>query len=670
MKIIKSMALISGLISIIGLWGCGSDSSSSTPEPILKDISLSLDYGITPYGKGNLYTKSADSIITHVGMKTKVNAKGYYSDGSVRDITNSAKFKVSQRDKAEFDGNHFIAKDAGEIEVWGAIGEVESQIYSVKISDSNITSISIAPKSSLISAIDGYVVPKDSVSEWLLMAHFDDDTSQLVDVDDDIEWTFDDDFIGKIEDGKFSALNVGSSHLRASFKGSTANLRILVNDNENLLELQTELPTELPLFGSAELVISAIYEKDNELLDNLYNSADVLAFTEWAIDERSDEFRGDVEFSNGKLVAKKEGKVKIVAKALGVATVHEMTITDPILKEITIVNEQEVDSVPHGLTIELKALAEFEGYESLVDVTNSVFWEVNGDSFVSLNDGFFKAVLPEGEVDIVAKISTTTSKPIKLSATDAAVMSINIVESLDKKTGVESLNMSSHIFKVYAKLSDEREVDVTTNVKWNTSEKATIGIQRDTAIAWFGGISGESRYTATLADKRAEFVIKRINPICEDNNNPRDDCIVVLGYGKSRFMSGPVPYSIQSMYVKAGYVVKDKVKNDNALYGPLVEFGLMSNSQGSDLCARLAGYLWENSELKGQQPTAAEMQDFRGFYQSAIDKGLKRGTANLGFYSGYRSHSNWNWYFVNDQSEYAVDYTNPGKDATVMCQFK
>nr|WP_156478529.1 hypothetical protein [Vibrio cidicii] len=667
MKIMKSMALISGLISIIGLWGCGSDSSSSTSEPILKEISLSLDYGIAPHGRGNLYTKSADSIITHVGMKTKVNAKGYYSDGSVRDITNSAKFKVSQRDKAEFDGNHFIAKDAGEIEVWGVIGEVESQIYSVQISDSNITSISIAPKSSLISVIDGYVVPKDSVSEWLLMAHFDDDTSQLV--DDDIEWTFDDDFIGKIEDGKFSALNVGASHLRASFKGSTANLRILVNDNENLLELQTELPTELPLFGSAELVISAIYEKDNEILDNVYNSVDVLAFTQWAIDERSDEFGGDVEFSNGKLVAKKEGKVKIVAKALGAATVHEMTITNPVLKEITIVNEQEVDSVPHGLTIELKALAEFEGYESLVDVTNSVFWEVKGNGIVSLNDGFFKAVSPKGEVDIVAKISTTTSESIKLSATDAIVMSINIVESLDKKTGVESLNMSSHIFQVYAKLSDEREVDVTTNVKWDTSEKATINTWYDKAVASFEGISGESRYTATLTDKSAEFVIKRINPICEDNN-PHDDCIVVLGYGRSKFMSGPVPYTMQSMFVNDGNVHSSKVKNDNARHGPLVEFGLMSKAQGDRLCSKMAGYLWENSELKGELPTSAEMSEFRKFHQSTVDKGTKLGTANLGFYSGYRSLSQSNWYFVNDQREAVLDHTDQGKSATVMCQFK
>lgn len=295
-----------------------------------------------------------------LGASRSLSLVGTYSDGTQKTLTSGVNWTVSSADasKASVDQGALLAKATGDVEVTASIGSV-SKTFKLTVTPAVLRSLAISRSDGVANST---AVAAGRTVQLKATGTYSDGSTQ--DLSSTVAWTA----------SASDRLSVATGGLVTTSKAGSSS--VTVSDGPTGISAQAELTV-----GAAELAALSITAPSRSLALGLNQTLSVtgtysdnttstnLTGVQWT---SSDANKASVA-SNGLVTSLAQGAVRLTATVGGVSKDFEVTVTEPVAKELTL--SSVLSTIANGATTTLNALAKLTN-DAVVAVAKSVNWVV------------------------------------------------------------------------------------------------------------------------------------------------------------------------------------------------------------------------------------------------------------------------------------------------------
>ncbi|EAR53714.1 bacterial surface protein [Photobacterium sp. SKA34] len=173
-------------------------------------------------------------------------------------------------------------------------------------------------------------------------------------------------------------------------------------------------------------------------------------------------------FNSSTLETKKPGIIKVSASLDSITSnIKEVKISSIDLISINISSNKS--KTPLGVKLNFTASGKYSDGNSL-DMTKTVSWESSDKTVATISNGTFLP-LTVGTTKITANVSNTNSAPIEIEVTPHILTSLELITSVNSLPLGTSSNITAK--GIY---SDNEELEITSEVKWSSSDESILTI--------------------------------------------------------------------------------------------------------------------------------------------------------------------------------------------------
>lgn len=427
--------LIYLLLAISLVSGCNSEGTFDTEDAYL------IDLQIAPSSSINTGTSK---ITVPIGSSLEFSALGYFSDDSVRNVSNDVEF-LSGNNTIVI-GHVIKGLAVGDDVITANLSGVTSNSVPLTVTDAELEDIRLVAQPSTVPKgipvtlkIEGYY--SDGLVQEL--------PSELVSWDSDIP-LLNIDSSNKLDT---SDLNPDTYFIRANV-GTVRSNEINVSVTQSQLLSLTLSPESIsaPAGFSTQLQLIGHYSDESEI-DLTHLNVDWFASSS-AI---------TVDSSGLLKVNRQEDALISVSGAVDGVFSNEIYVeaTDAKLTNIVIHSENGVFETTVGLPLKLLAMGHFSSGGESVDISQDVDWYSSDSDIGTVVDGLFQSSR-SGTTNIHASVDGVTSEPVTITVEEASLTSIDV--------GPVFLNLPLGIdgkIEAVGNYSDGRQQDISSQVSWH-----------------------------------------------------------------------------------------------------------------------------------------------------------------------------------------------------------
>jgi LruC domain-containing protein len=444
-------------------YAVGKGVGSVKVEAAISKVTASSEFTVTEAQLISISISGEKSIAK--GLSTHLKAVGYYSDGSINDLTNLvvwSKEGTGVVNNTDGQSGNFSGNQIGVTKITAQFGNLISS-YSVEVTEAKLTSISISsPTPSLPVGMEAQLTATGIYSD-----------NSKIDLTNTVTWIYDGNDDGENDSFLANIYNVS---------GSQGKLTGVAKGNGKVIARYDKFSTSLQIpITSAELVsfsLGAPQSISNGLQGKI---TAVGTFSDGTTKDITSEIKFSttgkifIDQSTGVYSTNGTEKASVSAHIGSLSNTLSITVTEAILSSISVTSDKS--SLAKGVKAKLIATGIFTD-NSTVDLTNSSTWITDSnddginDTLIGKVDttefmGEFSSLNP-GTVTVKAvqgKISGST----KITVTPATLVTISLGSPKFIANGLE---LSLAALGTY---SDNSTQDLTSLAIWSSSGKATIG---------------------------------------------------------------------------------------------------------------------------------------------------------------------------------------------------
>ncbi len=409
------------------------------------------------------------SLTLPIGIHSQITAVGFFSDGTVHDVTAIADWTSDADATATVSRGDVAGVAAGTTQIRAAIGDAKAATATTVI-NANLLALSVDPA---IAAL-----PVGFKLQLVATGHFDNGTAY--DLSKQATWAADAHATVDLK-GLATGTSPGTAHVTATFGSQTGNATLTISSALISRIDMSDATLTMPIATQHKLTATAVFS-DNTTLD-VTNQAT------WAAADAA-----IATVAQGLVTATMTGSTDISAK-LATATGHTaLTVSGTPIASIDV--SPATQTMPLLTHLPFIATAHFMDGTS-ADISQAATWSSDNIlvALVSNADGSRGHVtaLLVGDAHITAKFGA-------LSGTAAVHVSIAVATQLQVTPATSSVAVGgTQQFTATAVYSDNSTLDVTHTVVWGTllSTKASISNAEGSQGLATGLTAGTSGITAT-----------------------------------------------------------------------------------------------------------------------------------------------------------------------------
>ena len=424
-----------------------------------------------------------------LGIEHQFTVSGFYTDGSIQDLTQQVSFIFSNNAIAETVNNSagsLLGTAIGTTSIAASLNGITGTA-SLTVTDAVINALEI--NSSNTSIALGTTLQLETVAIYS-------DTSNQA-VTEQTLWQSSNPAVATVSSiGKVISQTEGSTTITSIYNGLSATLAINVtNAMLSTIEI-TPLTQSLPAGTTQAFSATGIYT------DNSFQN--ITELVTWASSNTTVATISNTPNSKGQLTSSLSGMTDISASLSPITTTSFLTVTDAVLTSIDITPITSV--ISNGFTQIYTAIAHYSD-GSINNVTDQVTWSTSDQSIANSNNSIIQS-LQTGGVTVSANIGDVFGFA-NLSINSAVLQSISI-DQLD----VSIANGTQFEFTATGHYSDSSTQNLTNDVTWTSSSPQISTIQNSTEsrgiarsvseglsiiTATYSGISNSTNLTVTAA---------------------------------------------------------------------------------------------------------------------------------------------------------------------------
>lgn len=428
------------------------------------------------------------------GLEKDLVAWMIYSDGSRRDITESAKWSTSKASIASVDGGLVKGLKEGKAVITASLDGFSGECQ-VTVTPAVVVSITVTP--------DPLTLAKGLKAQMQAEGTFSDGT--VKDVTSQVTWSSESRSIASVSNSKstrgiLTARGVGETTVTASIDDVVSNACAVEVTPAELVSVEVDPGTVSIAKGfEQQFTAYAIYTDNTKV-----NVTNLAGWTSGNPDAAS---ISNDDNSKGLAQTLEEGDSVIKAIYEGVEGTASLTVTRAVAVKIEL--EPTSLLLPMGNTSQLTATAIFSDNTS-GDVTGQVIWNSSKTDIASVANtepkGEVKA-LKTGEASVTATLDGVTSPACQVKVTPAELVSLTITPA-----NPEIAKGRSCQFTATALYTDDTSLNVTSYAAWSSSEESVSVISGGNAS---GKAVGTTVIKATLdgmASNEVTLTVKEAEP--------------------------------------------------------------------------------------------------------------------------------------------------------------
>lgn len=382
-----------------------------------------------------------------VQLNSAIRATGYFSDGSIRDVSAQVDWQTGDEQIARVDSASLTVEGlaVGDTVLLAQLQGIQAQA-TVIVNDAVLTGIEISPHNASLAA--GFNQQMTATGIY--------SNQTAKDLTDQVTWLSGDTDLASVDNrsdaaGQVTAIGKGRVSISAYFDGYSGVADLMVTDAELLGLDVTPVNAELPNGRQMQFHATAYYSDGS--------SKDVTGQASWQSSTQNASLPGNG--ASGQFKANAQGATLIVATLNGEQGFTSLLVTDASLDSLGIV--AATTNQPLGIDQRLTAYAQYSDGTHL-DVTEQVIWRSNDESVAQVsNSESNKAVvtpLGTGNVQITASLDGVQASR-SIDITDAVLTSIQLAAN----TGPFYVNQQREV-NATGSYSDGSEQILTGHVQW------------------------------------------------------------------------------------------------------------------------------------------------------------------------------------------------------------
>ena len=396
------------------------------------------------------------------GTNINLQATGFYSDSSSKDLTTQVSWQSSNNTIAEISNLGLLTARSVGTAVITTNFEGQSNSASITVTAATLDSITVSPNTSSL--------PNGTNINLQATGFYSDASSQ--DLTTQVSWQSGNNAIAEISNlGLLTARSIGVATITASFDGKNSSSSITITDAT--IDSITVSPntSSLPNGTNINLQATGFYSDAS--------SKDLTAQVSWQSGDNA-----IAEISNlGLLTARSIGSATITASFDGQSSTALITITPATLNSINI-NPGNL-AIANGTSGSLLATGLYSDLTTQ-NLTQQVTWQSSDNSIAEINTDGLVTGYSTGTATITAHLnglSSTTS----VSVTTETLNSINISPNTSSFAAGTVTQLSA--YGIYSDLSTQ---NLTTQVTWQSSNSSIAEIDQN------GLVTGNTTGTVTI----------------------------------------------------------------------------------------------------------------------------------------------------------------------------
>jgi len=496
-RAVRPLAIVIGALTLLfalafGATGCGRSSFDDEDLGSLPSETGGDDADALPDGFPDVPGAVLQTIVVEpsafnmaVGSTMILRARGFYDDGSERDLTAFASWSSNNPSVVSVTSpGVVIANRAGESRIRatfdGIFGEAD-----VIVSGDTVIDLRIDPPFAALT-----VGSSATMRATALMSG-----GGATDVTFSASWTSDDSSVVTVSSGFLRGVGNGTTTIRAMFSGRTAYAKVSVTGRTlSRIEISPFNPT-LAVGSSMNVFATAIYTDGSR--------ADVTSSANWIA---KDPMIASVTVTGGTATLRgfSPGFTAIAATFGGLSATTPVTVTGGTLLSVSVAPTTATIGI--GTSIVLRATALYSDGSS-VDVTSSALWRSTNEPIATVSSGVVRGVRA-GNSLISASFGGRTGTAT-ITVTVAKLVSIRV-----EPTSATLPLGSTRQFTARGTYEDGSVRDITNDVTWVTDDASVASISNSdgtrglatpikigttTVRARLGGLEDKAPITVTAA---------------------------------------------------------------------------------------------------------------------------------------------------------------------------
>jgi trimeric autotransporter adhesin len=409
------------------------------------------------------------------------SAVGVFNDGGKRNLTSQVAWSSSDTTVATIGASNGRANalQQGQTTISATLGSVTGST-TFQVSNATISSISVAPA--------GRTIAPGTKQGFTATGTFSDTSTQ--NISDDVTWASDNNAVATVNGiGTATGIASGTANISASFGGASGSALITVS--AATLTSITVSPGTSVLAPASTLTYSATGTFSDGTTQNV---SDIVTWS------TSDSTVATISAS-GLVTGESAGSATITAQLGGISDTADLVVEASPLVSIEVA--PGTATVPSQFAIQFTATGTF-GDGSVQGLTDSAVWTASPAAVSTVSDAGSSKGLATGVAPGTATVTAVfagVAGSAQLQVTNATLTSITVTPSNP------SIALgSSQQFTATGNFSDGSTLDLTTQVKWSSSNAGvaeigasgiavSAGAGTTTITASVGGVSGSAVLT-------------------------------------------------------------------------------------------------------------------------------------------------------------------------------
>jgi hypothetical protein len=431
------------------------------------------------------------------GTELEIHALGQFSDGSIRDITQSVDWQSSDTQVATITDNlqqFFLHGEAtGNATLSANLNGVTEQ-QNIVVTEATIQSLAIVSEGTTIALGDSM--------QFTAIATLSDFSTQ--DLTEQVTWSSDQPSVLSVsnasgEAGLGTPLGAGTITVSVGFEDLLASKTITVSDAQ-LLSININ-PINPSIAANTQLQLSA----SGNYSDG--TSRDISSLVSWSSTKENIATVGNVDNQYGLAEAIAPGVVTITAVLGDIVGSTQMTVTDAVLQSIEIQPAQLF--LAKGTNAQLHVIGQFSD-ATTQDLSTQVYWNSSNTDIAVISNltgeqGYLQSAAI-GSTTITAQLinDTNVQSSASLTVTDATLQSLSITPE-----NAQLSNNTTLQYSATGHFSDGSTQDLTEAVTWSSSNEQLATISNATSNGKHKGLalgvrsqaagSGSATITASIS---------------------------------------------------------------------------------------------------------------------------------------------------------------------------
>ena len=416
------------------------------------------------------------------GTTQQFTAIGTFSDNTTQNLTNQVIWSSSNPQVLTINQYGLAASGGtGSAQITAALNGISSTTGTVQITQSVLSSLTIAPTSATIA--------KNTSVQFTATATYSDGSTR--NVTNSVIWSSSNGAVASVNAAGLATGNsAGSAQITASYQGlSTSTTSFQVTSATLLAITFSPNSPSVPVGGSIQVTVTGTFSDGST--QNL-NSSSTFSSSNTAV----------VTVNNVGVVTGVASGVSIITVQVdGVTSVFTTTVTSATLTSITI-TPSSPQSFAKGATDQFTATGNYSD-GSTQNLTSTVTWSSSNTAVLTLSTSGLATGTGVGSATISAAYQGQTATTPAASVTAATVASIAVTPA-----NVSITTTATQQFAATATYTDATTQNVTSSVTWSSSNQAAATINSagfasgvaagsTTIAAQLNSISGSTSLTVT-----------------------------------------------------------------------------------------------------------------------------------------------------------------------------